>query len=315
MNKTDQLSGCATTVECERATKRSTWVSVVVNLFLTMVQVVAGIFSGSQGLIADGIHSLSDLVADFVVLLAVHHGRKAPDGDHHYGHRRYENVASMILGGLLLAVGVGMIWSAMHKLQVPESIQTVHSAALWVVFGALVAKELLFRYMLAVANKVRSSLLVANAWHARSDAGSSLVVAIGIGGNLLGFKLLDPIAAVIVGFLVSAMGWRFFLDALHDLTDRAVAEEELEQIVADILATPGVLGLHDLKTRRTGDMIMIDVHLEMNGSVTVEEGHRIAVLARERVMAGHPVLNMMTHVDPAATSVPAAAAAGLPDNA
>jgi len=191
-----------------------------------------------------------------------------------------------------------MIWSAAHKLQTPEDIPTVHLTALWVALGALVAKEVLFRYMLAVAERVRSSMLVANAWHARSDAASSLVVAIGIGGNLLGFPLLDPVAALIVGFMVARMGWSFSWDALHDLTDRAATEEQITGIVADILATPGVLGLHELRTRKTGDMILADVHLEIDASLTVAHGHDIARKARLNVMARHPVLSLMTHVDP-----------------
>lgn len=293
-----ELDSEENTPEREAATKRSTWVSVAVNLCLTITQVIAGVIAGSQALIADGIHSLSDLVADFVVLLAVHHSKKQADEDHHYGHQRYENAAAMVIGGLLLAVGIGMIWSAVHKLQAPESIQTVHMLALWVALGALVVKETLFRYMLAVAERVRSSMLVANAWHARSDAASSLVVAIGIGGNLLGYALLDPIAALIVGFMVIKMGWEFSWNALHDLTDRAATEEQIAGISAEILATPGVLGLHELKTRKTGDMILADVHLEIDGSLTVAEGHDIARQAKLNVMARHPVLYLMTHVDP-----------------
>lgn len=286
------------TPEREVAAKRTTWVSVAVNVLLTAVQVTAGVISGSQGLVADGIHSLSDLVADFVVLLAIHHSKKAPDKEHHYGHQRYENVASQILGGLLLLVGVGMIWASAHKLQTPASIPTVHVLALWVALAALLAKEMLFRYMLAVAKRIRSSMLAANAWHARSDAASSLVVAIGIGGNLLGVPLLDPVAALIVGFMVSKMGWGFFSEALHDLTDRAVAEETVAAIAAEILATPGVLGIHELKTRKSGDMILADVHLEIDGCLTVTEGHDIARQAKNNVMARHPVLYLMTHVDP-----------------
>ncbi|HXU93272.1 MAG TPA: cation diffusion facilitator family transporter [Gallionella sp.] len=293
-----ELDSEENTPEREAATKRSTWVSVVVNLGLTITQVITGVIAGSQALIADGIHSLSDLVADFVVLLAVHHSKKQADEDHHYGHQRYENAASMVLGGLLLAVGVGMLWSAAHKLQAPASIPTVHLVALWVALGALAVKEILFRYMLAVAERVRSSMLVANAWHARSDAASSLVVAIGIGGNLLGFTLLDPIAALIVGFMVIKMGWEFFWNALHDLMDRAATEEQVEGIAAEILATPGVLGMHELKTRKAGDMILADVHLEIDGSLTVAQGHDIARQAKLNVMARHPVLYLMTHVDP-----------------
>jgi cation diffusion facilitator family transporter len=286
------------TPERQAATKQSTWISVVVNIGLAILQVLAGVFSGSQGLIADGIHSLSDLIADFVVLFAAHHSHKAPDVDHHYGHQRYENAASLVIGLLLVAVGVGMVWSAAHKLQTPENIPTVHSIALWVALAALVAKEVLFRYMLAIAERVRSSMLVANAWHARSDAASSLVVAIGIGGNLLGFTLLDPVAALIVGFIVARMGWVFTWDALHDLTDRAATEEQIAAIAADIKATPGVLGMHQLKTRKTGDLILADVHLEIDGTLTVAEGHDIARQAKLTVMARHPVLYLMTHVDP-----------------
>ena len=280
------------------AAARSTWVSVGVNLLLTMAQIVAGVLTKSQGLIADGIHSLSDLVADFVVLLANHHSQKDADQDHPYGHQRFETAASLILGALLLAVGLGMLWSAAAKLQSPESIATVHSAALWVAAAALAAKELLFRYMLAVAKKVKSSMLVANAWHARSDAASSLVVGVGIIGNLLGYPILDPIAAAIVGFMVTRMGWSFGWDALHDLMDRAVDEAEVQAIRATLLDTPGISNVHDVRTRKMGDMIVVDAHLEVDSTLSVEQGHDIAVAARERVMQHHRVLNMMTHVDP-----------------
>ena len=140
-----ELDTDETTPEREAATRRSTWVSVIINVLLTVAQVLAGLMSGSQGLIADGIHSLSDLVADFVVLLAIHHSKKGPDDDHHYGHQRYENAASLVLGGLLLAVGVGMVWAAVNKLQAPETIPTVHLLALWVAMAALLVKEGLFR--------------------------------------------------------------------------------------------------------------------------------------------------------------------------
>lgn len=280
------------------AATRSTWVSVGVNLVLTLLQIAAGIFSKSQGLIADGIHSLSDLVADFVVLLAGHHSRKDADADHPYGHHRFETAASLVLGLLLLAVGLGMLWSAVHKLESPETVPQVHVLALWVAGGALVSKELLFRYMLAVAKRVKSSMLVANAWHARSDAASSLVVGIGIIGNLAGYPILDPIAALIVGAMVTRMGWGFSWEALHDLMDRAVDEEEVAAIRQTLLDTPGVEGVHDVRTRKMGDMIVVDAHLEVDARLNVEAGHDITVEARNRVLQRHRVLNLMTHLDP-----------------
>jgi len=280
------------------AASRSTWVSVGVNLLLTITQVVVGVLAKSQGLVADGIHSLSDLVADFVVLLANRHSQKDADEDHPYGHQRYETAASLVLGALLLAVGVGMLWSAAAKLEAPDTVQPVHVVALYVAGAALLAKELLFRYMLAVAKRVKSSMLVANAWHARSDAASSLVVGLGIVGNLAGYPILDPIAAAIVGFMVARMGWSFGWDALHDLMDRAVDDQEVAAIRRTLSETPGVSDVHDVRTRKMGDMIVVDAHLEVDATLTVEAGHDIAVAARQRVMQRHRVLNLMTHVDP-----------------
>ncbi|CAN7424391.1 cation diffusion facilitator family transporter [Acidovorax sp. LjRoot118] len=287
-----------TAAERAAAGSRSTWVSVGVNICLTVAQVSIGILSQSQGLVADGIHSLSDLVSDFVVLLAGHHARKDADEDHPYGHQRFETAASLVLGGLLLAVGVGMLWSAFRKLESPETVAQVHIVALWAAGGALVAKELLFRYMLAVAKRVKSSMLVANAWHARSDAASSLVVGLGIIGNLAGYPILDPIAALIVGFMVSRMGWSFGWDALHDLMDRSADETEVAAIRQTLAQTPGVQGVHDLRTRKMGDLIVVDAHLEVDAAISVEAGHDIAVQARLRVLQRHRVLNLMTHVDP-----------------
>ncbi|MCF8167372.1 MAG: cation diffusion facilitator family transporter [Rhodoferax sp.] len=287
-----------TAAERASAAARSTWISVGVNLVLTAVQISVGIFAKSQGLIADGIHSLSDLVADFVVLLAGHHSKKGADEDHPYGHQRFETAASLVLGLLLLAVGVGMLWSAFRKLETPESVAQVHVLALWVAGASLAAKELLFRYMLKVAMRVKSSMLVANAWHARSDAASSLVVGVGIIGNLAGYPILDPIAALIVGFMVTKMGWEFSWSAMHDLMDRAVDVQEVAAIRKTLLETPGVAGVHDVRTRKMGDLIVMDAHLEVAADISVEAGHDIAVLARQRVMQRHRVLNLMTHVDP-----------------
>jgi cation diffusion facilitator family transporter len=282
----------------QRAAKKSTLVSVAVNLILTVSQVFAGLLSGSQGLIADGIHSLMDLVADFVVLFANHHSTKDADEDHHYGHQRYETAASLFLGISLLVVGLGMLWSAGHKIVNPIAASQISILALYVALGSLVAKELLFRYMLAVAERVRSSMLVANAWHARSDAASSLVVSVGIVGALLGFPILDSVGALIVGLMIVRTGWSFSWDALNDLMDRAVSEEEHQHIEKIILSTEGVLGCHDLRTRKMGDMILVDVHIEVDANTTVQVGHDIALTAANQVKAELPVLNVMTHIDP-----------------
>jgi len=278
---------------------RSTWVSVVVNSGLSLLQIAIGLVSKSQGLVADGIHSLSDLIADFLVLFVSHHSRQEADDQHQYGHHRFENAASLALGVLLGAVGMGMLWSAVGKIEHPETIARVEVIALYVAGGALVAKELLFRYMLAAAKRVKSSLLVANAWHARSDAASSLVVGFGIAGNLLGYPFLDPIAALIVGIMILKMGWKFGWEALHDLMDQSADAEEVAAIEQTIRTHAGVLGVHRLRTRKMGDMLTIDVHIDLTGDLSVRDSHAIVVEVEARVMARHRVLGMMTHVDPA----------------
>ena len=281
-----------------KAASKSTWISVVVNIFLSIGQILIGIFSKSQGLVADGIHTLSDLVADFIVLVANRHSQKAPDDAHPYGYLRFENAASFILGLILFIVGVGMLWTATHKILHPEQIPKVHSMALWVAITALICKELLFRYMLAIAKKVKSSLLIANAWHARSDAASSFVVALGILGNLAGYPILDPIAALIVGLMIAKMGFEFTWTGLHDLMDKSANEDEIAAIKATLLKKDGILGLHQLRTRKMGDMIIVDVHLEVSGEQSVKEGHRIAVEARNEVLKNHNVIDVVTHIDP-----------------
>lgn len=282
----------------QRVARRSTMVSVVVNIVLTVAQLAAGIWAHSQALVADAIHSLSDLLSDFLVLLVNRHSHKAADEDHHYGHQRYETAASLVLGLLLSAVAVGMLWGAIDRLTHAEGIPKVQALALYVAVGTLLAKEALFRYMLAGAEKVRSSMLVANAWHARSDAASSLVVALGILGNLLGYPLLDPVAALIVGLMVMRMGLSFAWDALNDLMDRAASQDQIDRIRETLLQTPGVRGVHDLRTRKMGDMILVDAHLDVDGQLSVREGHDIALQARQRVMASLPVLDVQTHLDP-----------------
>lgn len=288
-----------------QAAHRSTLLSVAVNLCLATVQIIVGVLARSSGLVADGMHSLSDLVADFVVLFANRHSRKPADEDHHFGHARFENAASLALGAILIVVGLGMLHNAVMKFEDPDKIPRVNEAALLIAGLALVAKESLFRYMLRIAKSVRSSMLVANAWHARSDAASSLVVAIGIIGNLAGLPLLDPIAAAVVGGMVCKMGWEFGNAAFRDLTDHSVSEEEQQRIIQTIAATPGVLEVHDMRTRRMGDLAVVDVHVLVSPHISVSEGHQISVLVQDRVLQSHQVLDVTIHVDADPAHTPA----------
>jgi divalent metal cation (Fe/Co/Zn/Cd) transporter len=255
------------------AASRSTWVSVGVNLVLTISQIAIGIVSKSQGLIADGIHSLSDLVADFVVLFASHHSKKDADDDHPYGHQRFETAASLVLGTVAAGRGPGHAVVGVPQAGRPETVaDRAHVAALWVAGGALVAKELLFRYMLAVAKRVKSSMLVANAWHARSDAASSLVVGVGIIGNLAGLPDPRPDRGADRRLHGHQDGLELRLGCAARPDGSRGRRAGGRRHPPDAAETPGVSGVHDVRTRKMGDMIVVDAHIEVDADITVEPG-------------------------------------------
>jgi cation diffusion facilitator family transporter len=280
------------------AAQKSTWVSILINLLLTFLQVTGGFFAHSQALMADGLHSLSDLMSDVLVLFANRHGNKHADANHPYGHARVETAATLILGVFLASLGVGLLVAAAMRLQHPQALMPVNPVGLGVALTALIAKEGMFRYMLAVALKVRSQMLVANAWHARSDAASSLVVVVGIIGNLLGYTFLDLVAAAVVGVMIAHMGGKLALGALSELIDTGLDAEEVKLIRETLLNTHGVVGLHELRTRKMADNALVDAHILVDPRISVSEGHYIAEAARNAVLKAHHVLDVMVHIDP-----------------
>lgn len=281
-----------------RQAQRATWVSIAVNVVLTVFQIAVGLFAHAQSLVADGMHTLSDLVGDFMVMFASRHGANPADERHPYGHGRYETAASMVLGLILSGVGAGFLLTAAARMQSLDALPELHPAALWMALITLAGKEGLFRYMLAVAQRLRSPMLVANAWHARADAASSLVVAVGIGGSLLGYRFLEPLAAALVGFMILRMGAMLAYEALRELIDTGVDPEEVAKIRETVTGTCGVIDVHDLRTRRMAHRVLVDAHVRVDARISVSEGHRIAELARSRVRASHPdVLDVLVHVD------------------
>lgn len=290
--------GSVGTDERYREGRRITWVSVAVNIVLTSMQVVVGFLAHSQSLIADAMHTLSDIVADGFVLFASRKGAEAADHDHPYGHGRFETAASLVLGLLLAGTGAGILITAAGRLQDLGSAPPVGVAAMWAALLTLAAKEGLFRYMLAVAERLRSPMLVANAWHARADALSSLVVAVGIGGALAGFNFADAVAAIVVGAMIVRAGLTFAWDAIRELIDTGLSAEEVAAIRRSIAGAPGVLGLHDLRTRRMAHQVLVDAHVQVDPRISVSEGHRVAESARQQVLERHPdVLDVLVHVD------------------
>ena len=280
------------------AAQKCTWVSVWVNLLLTLLQLAVGYFGRSQALVADGLHSLSDLLSDFLVLFANRQSNRHADAEHPYGHARIETAATLLLGSALAALGVALLIAAGMRLQDPQSLQTVHPATFWIALLTLIAKEGLFRYLMAVAKRVRSQLLAANAWHSRSDAASSLVVLAGIGGNLLGFTFLDSVAAAVVGVMIAHMGGKLAVQALAELIDTGLDAEAVGEIRQTLLDTHGVRGLHELRTRKMADHALVDAHIMVDPKISVSEGHYIAESARQAVLNKHHVMDVLVHIDP-----------------
>ncbi len=293
--------------------RRITWVSVAVNVLLTAMQMVVGFVAHSQALIADAMHTLSDVVADGFVLYANRKGADPADEKHPYGHGRFETAASLVLGVLLALTGAGILVSAVSRLEGATTAPSVGSAALWAAVATLAAKEGLFRYMLGVAERLRSPMLVANAWHARADALSSLVVAAGVCGSLLGYAFADAVAALVVGAMIVKAGLRFAWDAMSELIDTGLTAEETERIRGTIAATPGVVDMHELRTRRMAHQVLVDAHVRVDPRISVSEGHRIAESARRRVLKEHQeVLDVLVHVDAEDDSDPASWSTRLP---
>ena len=282
-----------------RGIQRATLVAIVTNTVLTIGQVVIGLFAGAFSLVADAAHTLSDLITDLLVLLAGRHSADPADTNHPYGHGRIETVTTLVLGSVLAAVGVGFLWSSGIRLQNIGALPVLHPAALGMALLTLAAKEGLFRFSLAAARRLNAPMLEANAWHARSDAASSLVVAAGIGGSLAGYPFLEPLAAAVVGFLILHMGIRLAWKSVRELIDTGLPEEELERLRQTIRETPGVIGLHDMRTRRMADRVLCDAHVQVDPRLTVSEGHRVSDAVYLRVRAAHPeVRDVLVHIDP-----------------
>jgi cation diffusion facilitator family transporter len=294
------------------ASRRVTQVSVVWNLILTVAQIVIGFVGHSQALVADGLHTLSDLVTDFMVLFALKHGKKAADEEHPYGHARIETAVTMILGIMLVVVGAGIAISAGIRLSSAQTFVIPSAMTLWIAVITLGAKEGLYRYTMVVADRFDSNMLRANAWHHRSDALSSLIVAAGIGGSLLGFGYLDSVAALIVALMVVKVGGELAWQSLCELVDTGLAAEDLESIRQVILSISGVKALHLLRTRRVGEQALADVHIIVDDHLSVSEGHQISEMVRAKLIKEIASLaDVMVHID-TEEDVNVPSCAGLP---
>ncbi|MGN0048010.1 MAG: cation diffusion facilitator family transporter [Bacteroides sp.] len=266
----------------EREIYRVTLAGSVVNLLLLLFKFVAGIAGHSAAMIADAVHSLSDFATDIVVILFVHISSKPEDAGHDYGHGKYETLATAIIGLALLCVGIGILWNGLtavwHFWQ-GDALQRPGGVALAAAVVSVLSKEAVYRYTIRAGRRCRSQAVIANAWHHRSDALSSIGTAIGIGGAfLLGERwcVLDPLAAIVVSIFIIRVAIQLLVPCINELLEKSLPPEIEEEIEQTILSFPGVCSPHHLRTRRIGNHFAIEVHVRMDGRLPLEEAHRKA---------------------------------------
>ncbi|WP_232020216.1 cation diffusion facilitator family transporter [Sulfuriflexus mobilis] len=282
-----------------REVRKVTLIGSVVDLLLGVAKIVVGSIAHSQALIADGIHSLSDLATDFMVLFAAKHASRDADDEHPYGHGRIETVMTVVLGVALILVSIGIGWDAVRRLFAPDTLLQPGWLALLVAAISVVAKEAIYHYTMHVARKLRSRLLRANAWHSRSDAISSIIVFVGVLGAMSGLDYLDAIAAIGVAFMITKIGWDLAWHSIRELIDTALDEERVEKIRESIKGVGGVEALHMLRTRRMGPDALVDVHIQVMPKLSVSEGHQISEMVRQQVIEDiEEVTDVMVHIDP-----------------
>ncbi len=289
----------------EKEIVRITLWGSVVNVTLTALKFAAGILGCSAAMIADAVHSLSDLLTDFVVLLFVRISSRPADSDHPYGHGKYETLATVIVavallavGGVLAAEGVQKILSAIHG----EELVMPGRIALWAALISIAAKEIIYLLTIRVSRRVQSSALEANAWHHRTDALSSVATSIGIGGALLfggKWAILDPIAAVLVSIFILVAAARLLHEALQDLLEKRLPEEVENEIRAMVAADSEMSEMHKLRTRRVGNVYSIEMHLRMDGNMPLAEAHRHSAMLEQRLRERFGQQTMITiHMEP-----------------
>lgn len=279
-----------------------TWIGLLLNLLLGCVKVAGGWMLQSKALLADGAHSLLDLLTDVAVLVGLSLASKPEDENHLYGHHKFASLAKFFVGGMLLFFSVGLVVSALWDFRSGGSAPKAGGAVLLALIS-LVVKEALFWWTRNVARRLRSDLLMANAWHHRMDSLSSLGVAVALIGVWLGgasWAFLDDAVTIVLGGYLIFEACKIFLRACSDLLDAAPEREIIEDLREHILPTPGALAYHDFRVRRVGDHYEVDLHLQVDPTISVEQGHAIARAVKRQMREKHPeVTKVLVHVEPA----------------
>lgn len=278
--------------------KKVTLIGALINAILGFVKLIGGYLFHSHALVADGIHSFSDLFTDVMVLFASKYGSADADETHPYGHQRIETAATLLVSLLLILAGFGIAWDSIDELMKGKHVLP-DWLTLPIICFSILANELLFHYTQLIGRRINSQLIIANAWHHRSDAASSIVVLIGLIGSLAGFTYLDALAAVLVGLMIVKMGWDYGWNSVKELVDTAVDSELLLQIEQVIQQVDGVQKIHQLRSRFMGSDVLIDVHILVSPQISVSEGHYIAQhVHRALVDQIASISDVIVHVDP-----------------
>ncbi|HET8849612.1 MAG TPA: cation diffusion facilitator family transporter [Marinobacter sp.] len=263
----------------KHAATRVTLIGMVLDAVLGVLKVVIGALFQSQALIVDGIHSFSDVASDWVVLAVMRLSRRGPDANHPYGHQRIETLGTLALGSILIAVGAALAWDNLLRVVSGESIEVPGWPVLVAAAFSILGKEWIYHYTRRVGIRIRSDLIIANAWHSRTDAFSSVVVLLSTAGAMMGAPWLDGVAAVVVAAIIIHIGWKFTWDSVQELVDTGLSEQDTELLRSIALNTDGVRDVHELRSRRMGHDILLDVHLVVRPDISVSEGHQIGLKA------------------------------------
>ncbi|MGA1207223.1 MAG: cation diffusion facilitator family transporter [Litorivicinaceae bacterium] len=285
--------------EASRVMTRVTLVGAMIDALLGVGKIALGWVTQSHALVADGVHSLSDLGTDALVLLAARVSHEAPDAEHPYGHARFETLATLILGSVLLLVAGGILWDGIERALQESLVIKLNHWAFAVVLVSIAAKEAIYWYTLRAARQIGSTLLEANAWHSRTDALSSVAVLAGLVGVWAGYPLLDAVAASVVAVLIAKIAVELLWESVQELVDRALPADESARLHAVAMAIDGVRDIHHMRTRTMAGRTLMDIHLEVSPGVSVSEGHEIGcwVAAAIREAAPH-VADITFHIDP-----------------
>jgi cation diffusion facilitator family transporter len=287
-----------TAQERHQVTVKVTVVGAIVNFILAIFKIIVGSIGHSHALLVDGIHSLSDLLSDVIVVWASKKGNEKPDEDHPYGHARIETAFAAILGGILITVGIGIVIDALDKLTSGDVV-TPETITLWVALLSLLSKEALYHYTLIYARRLKSNILKANAWHHRTDAVSSIVVLVGIAVSIIGVPYLDTAAAVIVAMMIAKIGWDIGKESIDQLVDKGLESDKVTSISQHINEIPGVTQMHMLRSRQMGADALLDVHIEVDPFLSVSEGHRISDEVSHQLVETFPdIAQVLVHIDP-----------------